>query len=158
MWLIDVAKQPDNRPLHILNAVLKRSKALSPYGEALRGGSNTASQLWFMRSTWRGRIVVYHGVRMQAAILHATAEMRAAPRPLPSSDWMKVISQWGVISHTSLWNRSLKLNGRIWKISNFNFVYITWCYILYSSLFPLNFPPDFSLFAFPSCTHWGCSL
>lgn len=34
-----------------------------------------------------------HCVSMHAAILEATAEMRAAPRPLPSSDWMNVISQ-----------------------------------------------------------------
>lgn len=32
-------------------------------------------------------------VNMHAAILQATAEIRAAPRPLPSSDWMKEISQ-----------------------------------------------------------------
>lgn len=46
---------------------------------------------------------------MHAAILQATAEMRAAPRPLPSSDWMKVISQWGARSLTVLWNLSRKL-------------------------------------------------
>lgn len=123
-----------------------------------------AGQLWFMRSTWRGRIVVYHGVSMQAAILQATAEMRAAPRPLPSSDWMKVVSQWGVISHTSLWNRSLKLNGRICKILHFNCVFyhigvISFthlCFLLISPLISLCLPshnPSHS-----SCTHWGCSL
>lgn len=46
---------------------------------------------------------------MHAAILQATAEMRAAPRPLPSSDWMKVISQRGARSLTILWNLSRKL-------------------------------------------------
>lgn len=46
---------------------------------------------------------------MQAAILHATAEISAAPRPLPSSDWMKVMSQFGVSSRTMLWNLSWKL-------------------------------------------------
>lgn len=43
------------------------------------------------------------------AILQATAEMSAAPRPLPSSDWMKVMSQPGVSCRTVAWNRSLKL-------------------------------------------------
>lgn len=46
------------------------------------------------------------------AFLQATAETRAAPRPLPSSDWMKVISQLGVSLRTLAWNRSLKLRGR----------------------------------------------
>lgn len=45
------------------------------------------------------------------AILQATAEMRAAPRPLPSSDWMKVMSQPGVSCRTAAWKRSLKLGG-----------------------------------------------
>lgn len=45
------------------------------------------------------------------AFLQATAETRAAPRPLPSSDWMKVISQLGVSLRTLAWNRSLKLRG-----------------------------------------------
>ena len=48
-------------------------------------------------------------VIMQAAILQATAEMRAAPRPLPSSDWMKVMSQCGVSSRTISWHLSWKL-------------------------------------------------
>lgn len=43
------------------------------------------------------------------AILQATAEMRAAPRPLPSSDCKKVMSQPGVSCVTVAWNRSLKL-------------------------------------------------
>lgn len=43
------------------------------------------------------------------AFLQATAETRAAPRPLPSSDWMKVISQLGVSLRTLAWKRSLKL-------------------------------------------------
>lgn len=129
----------------------------------MRGRSNIAGQLWFMRSTWRGRIVVYHGVSMHAAILHATAEMRAAPRPLPSSDWMKVISQWGVISHTSLWNRSLKLNGGIWKchilivFTSHSVIFFTHlCFLLISPLISLCLPshnPSHS-----SCTYWGCSL
>lgn len=46
------------------------------------------------------------------AILHATAEMRAAPRPLPSSDCKKVMSQPGVSCVTVWWNRSLKLGKR----------------------------------------------
>lgn len=50
-----------------------------------------------------------HCGSMHAAILQATAEMRAAPRPLPSSDWMKVMSQWGAKSRTILWNLSRKL-------------------------------------------------
>lgn len=45
------------------------------------------------------------------AILQATAEMSAAPRPLPSSDWMKVMSQPGVSCRTVAWKRSLKLRG-----------------------------------------------
>lgn len=45
------------------------------------------------------------------AILQATAEMSAAPRPLPSSDWMKVMSQPGVSCRTVAWKRSLKLFG-----------------------------------------------
>lgn len=49
-----------------------------------------------------------HWPSMQA-FLEATAETRAAPRPLPSSDWMKVISQLGVSLRTMAWNRSLKL-------------------------------------------------
>lgn len=53
-----------------------------------------------------------HCGSMQAAILQATAEMRAAPRPLPSSDWMKVISQWGAKSLTILWNLSRKLRRK----------------------------------------------
>lgn len=51
-----------------------------------------------------------HWPNMQA-FLRATAETRAAPRPLPSSDWMKVISQLGVSLRTMAWNRSLKLRG-----------------------------------------------
>lgn len=51
-----------------------------------------------------------HWPSMQA-FLEATAETRAAPRPLPSSDWMKVISQLGVSLRTMAWNRSLKLRG-----------------------------------------------
>lgn len=49
-----------------------------------------------------------HWPSMQA-FLQATAETRAAPRPLPSSDWMKVISQLGVSLRTLAWKRSLKL-------------------------------------------------
>lgn len=45
------------------------------------------------------------------AFLQATAEIRAAPRPLPSSDSMKVISQKGVSLRTLAWNLSLKLTG-----------------------------------------------
>lgn len=45
------------------------------------------------------------------AILQATAEMRAAPRPLPSSDWMKVMSQPGVSCRTVAWKWSLKLGS-----------------------------------------------
>lgn len=44
------------------------------------------------------------------AFLQATAEIKAAPRPLPSSDSMKVISQLGVSLRTLAWNRSLKLS------------------------------------------------
>lgn len=51
-----------------------------------------------------------HWPSMQA-FLQATAETRAAPRPLPSSDWRKVISQLGVSLRTTAWNRSLKLRG-----------------------------------------------
>lgn len=51
-----------------------------------------------------------HWPSMQA-FLQATAETRAAPRPLPSSDWMKVISQLGVSLRTLAWKRSLKLRG-----------------------------------------------
>ena len=59
--------------------------------------------------------IVSHGVIMQAAFLQATAEISAAPRPLPSSDWMKEISQFGVSSRTTLWKRSLKLKEEIWE-------------------------------------------
>lgn len=52
--------------------------------------------------------VLSHCPIMQA-ILQATAEMSAAPRPLPSSDWMKVMSQPGVSCRTVAWKRSLKL-------------------------------------------------
>lgn len=45
------------------------------------------------------------------AFLQATAEISAAPRPLPSSDSMKVISQKGVSLRTLAWNLSLKLTG-----------------------------------------------
>ena len=45
----------------------------------------------------------------------STAEIKAAPRPLPSSDSMKVISQLGVSLRTMAWNRSLKLRrGEAW--------------------------------------------
>lgn len=50
----------------------------------------------------------FHWPSMQA-FLDATAEIKAAPRPLPSSDSMKVISQLGVSLRTLVWNRSLKL-------------------------------------------------
>lgn len=50
-----------------------------------------------------------HWPSMQA-FLQATAEIRAAPRPLPSSDSMKVISQLGVSLRTLAWNRCLKLS------------------------------------------------
>lgn len=46
------------------------------------------------------------------AFLQATAEISAAPRPLPSSDSMNVISQLGVSLRTLAWNRSLKLQGQ----------------------------------------------
>lgn len=59
-------------------------------------------------SLWPG----FHWPSMQA-FLQATAETRAAPLPLPSSDSMKVISQLGVSLRTLEWNRSLKLNRRI---------------------------------------------
>lgn len=52
-----------------------------------------------------------HWPSMQA-FLQATAETRAAPRPLPSSDSMKVISQLGVSLRTLAWNCSLKLGRR----------------------------------------------
>lgn len=55
----------------------------------------------------------HHGSIVRAAILQATAEISAAPRPLPSSDWMKVMSQSGVNSHTTLWNRSLNLKQEV---------------------------------------------
>ncbi len=147
MWLIDVAKQPDSRPLHILNAVLKRSKALSPYGElweaalTLRVSCDSwdppdEAESWF--------ITVF---RMQAAILHATAEMRAAPRPLPSSDWMKVISQWGVISNTSLWNSPWNWMGEFGKfcilivfISHGVISFTHLCFLLISPLISLCLP------------------
>lgn len=58
-------------------------------------------------SLWPG----FHWPNMQA-FLQATAETRAAPLPLPSSDSMKVISQLGVSLRTLAWNRSLKLNRR----------------------------------------------
>lgn len=51
----------------------------------------------------------FHWPSMQA-FLDATAEIKAAPRPLPSSDSMKVISQLGVSLRTLAWNRSLKLS------------------------------------------------
>ena len=50
-----------------------------------------------------------HWPSMQA-FLQATADTRAAPRPLPSSDSMKVISQLGVSLRTMAWNLSLKLS------------------------------------------------
>lgn len=51
------------------------------------------------------------------AFLQATAEIKAAPRPLPSSDSMKVISQLGVSLRTMAWNRSLKLRrGEAWLL------------------------------------------
>lgn len=46
------------------------------------------------------------------AFLQATADTSAAPRPLPSSDAMKVISQLGVNLRTLAWKRSLKLQRR----------------------------------------------
>lgn len=58
-------------------------------------------------SLWPG----FHWPSMQA-FLQATAETRAAPLPLPSSDSMKVISQLGVSLRTLAWNRSLKLNRK----------------------------------------------
>lgn len=68
-------------------------------------------QLWCVHEPIRD--LIHHGSIMRAAILQATAEISAAPRPLPSSDWMKVMSQLGLMSPTTLWNRSLNLEQEV---------------------------------------------
>lgn len=75
----------------------------------------------------------FYCVSMRAAILQATAEIRAAPRPLPSSDWMKVISQWGVRSRTILWNLSRKLRERNKRFSVYNQSHLL-CHFLFLPL------------------------
>lgn len=76
------------------------------------GHSKTRYPASQRKRCFSGRQPSFHGPShwpITQAILHATAEMRAAPRPLPSSDCRKEMSQPGVSCLTDAWKRSLKL-------------------------------------------------
>lgn len=87
---------------------LQRETSFLGEGGGIRGSTSPGAQVQQATASSLPGGLRCHWPSMQA-FLQATAEIRAAPRPLPSSDSMKVISQLGVSRRTLAWNLSLKL-------------------------------------------------
>lgn len=161
MWLINVAKQPCSRPLHIRNAMFKRRKALSPQGRlsetALTLRVSGDSTVPVHKDESCGLSWCQHAGGHLAR--HSRNERRASTAPF---FWLDE-GNFAVRSHFphKLMEPLLETERENLKVKAGN-IHFKFVYIKHHLRFPLNFPPHFPLFAFPLSlllyTHRGCSL